>query len=525
MSAAEDRPPDPSLGGGAALVGMRPPQPQRRRLFWFAPLVVVVMTGAVFVPTLRNGFLRLAFDDDLLLLSNPQIRALDGASIWAMVTESVGSNYIPLTTFTFALHYRLWGFEPFGYHLVNVCLHAITALLVWLFAWRLTSSIWISLLAALIFAVHPLQLEAVAVPVQRKTLLAAAFFFSSLAAYQQWRRDDRLHWYVAAFFAFILAAASKPSVITLPLILLLYDYAFVDSRLRLRDKLPFFLVSVSFALLALGAAQDEDVVKAPFGGTWLTHFLVLGRMTMEYGAALFLPIALSPIYYYRYGIEYSFLTIASFTAVAFLFIAVTLRRHRYPWSFFCLWWFVLALLPQSNLIPTNQLRPDRYVYVSLFGFGLWIAVGLEQLRGLTTAGLPWRLGSRVIGITFVIFLASVTFASAPIWRNDVTAWTRVAERHPWCGMAHHFLGLAFDQSRQPANAEMAFRRAIRLDPTLTHVHLQLAVLYYTYGAREKAKAEAQLYLPHAPPDDAGRKWLEERLSDSQTTRQAVTRGE
>src|SRR5262249_18295001 len=148
---------------------------------------------------------------------------------------------------------------------------------------------------------------------------------------------------------FAAAAAAKPTVVTLPLILLLYDYVFVGGRPRLLDKLPFFVVAAAFAWAAMAASRDVGAIYPPHSGTWLGHALVAARAAMDCGAALFVPLRLSPVYYYRPGTQYDALNVLALCGVVLLFSLVTIRRRQFPWSFFCLWWFALTILPQSNV--------------------------------------------------------------------------------------------------------------------------------------------------------------------------------
>src|SRR5262249_57143095 len=126
---------------------------------------------------------------------------------------------------------QVWGLNPVGHHLTNVLLHAAAAMLLCIFLLPIAPSARAATLAALIFAAHPLQMEAVSVAVQRKTVLSGALFFLTLIAYQRWCRAGERRWYLASVGAFVLAALAKPAVVTLPLALMLYDYTFRARRI------------------------------------------------------------------------------------------------------------------------------------------------------------------------------------------------------------------------------------------------------------------------------------------------------
>src|SRR4030095_5175886 len=203
-----------------ALIVTRPPTARaaRSREARVACLALVVAASLwTFWPTVDNGFLQVAFDD-AIVVDTTEIRALDLSNLVALATRFNHAHYVPLTMLSLALDYRVWGLDPFGYHLTNVALHALTAVLVCVFLLSMMPSLVGATTAALIFAVHPLQMEAVSLVIQRKTLLSGALFFATLIAYQAWRRSGRRAHYVAAVAAFTAAALAKPIVITLPLL-------------------------------------------------------------------------------------------------------------------------------------------------------------------------------------------------------------------------------------------------------------------------------------------------------------------
>lgn len=462
-----------------------------------ALLLVAAVAVLLFLPTRHNGFLEASFDDQLIL-DDPNVHQLDGAHLWSLVTTFRHANYVPLTMLTFALQYPLSGDAPAGYHLVNVLLHAATAVLLWLFVRPLVRSAWTATLAALLFAVHPLQLEAVSLAIQRKTLLSSALVLLALIAYQRWcARRSRLA-YAASLLAFAAAAAAKPTAVTLPLLLLLYDHVFVGGRLRLLDKLPFLVVAEAFALAAVAASRAVAAIHPPHGGSWAAHALVAARALADGAVSLVLPFALSPIYYYRAGTQFDALNALALAAIVLLLGLVTARRRHHPWAFFCVWWFILCLLPQSNIFPLAQLRPDRYVYLSLAGFALGVAVALEGLARRLPNGWPWRLAPPLGGALFAAMLASVTVASIPVWRDDVSAWRRVVERNPWCATAHMMLGRVHDVRGDAAGAEHAYLAAIRAQPQVADPYLHLARLYAAQGERERAQQAARAFLARAP---------------------------
>lgn len=465
--------PPPPAGDAAA-----PGSEQRARLVAFA--VVAALTFAVFSPTLGNGFLLMGFDDRLIL-DNPEVAESSWSGVGRIFTTFRHANYIPLTTLSFAVTHRLAGFDPLAYHLVNLCLHTVNAILVWLLVRPLLASASAATFATLVFALHPLQLEAVSLAIQRKTLMSAALFLLAFLSYRSfWESGERRH-YLGALLCFALSVLAKPITVTFPVVLLLYESQFVRRRPRLADKIPFFAVAVAGALLAMQASHEVGAMKVPHGGTWPKHALMVGRVSMEYLGSLFAPFHLSPIYYYRLGTETEWTNVVCLAALVSLLVAVVWWRKRLRWTYFCLGWFAILLFPQSNVIPLAQLRPDRYLYLSLIGFGIWLAIGLQRAVAPSPQRHLGPLVPRCAAAAFVAVLAVVSFASTPIWRSDATAWARVVERHPWCAIAHQQLGLAYLQAGDAHRAASALEQALRLKPELTTARTYLARSYEAIG--------------------------------------------
>jgi len=460
--------------------------------------LIVGLALFVFWPTLRNGFLRQAFDD-AIVTDSAAIRGLTWGHLRAMATEFNHAHYVPLTMLSLAIDHHFWGLDPRGYHLTNVLLHALGAGLAYVFLCGVLRR-RAALLAALIFAVHPVQMEAVSVAIQRKTCLSGALFFLTLILYQRWKRSGGSGWYGAALCAFALAALAKPMVITLPLVLALYDYAFVDGRPHWRDKLAFLVLSLPVVAATIAAHAAVGALNPLHGGSLVTHVLMMSRVALENVTALLLPLNLSTIYYYPRADVYAPLNFAAFAAILLAGAYLIVRRRRHPWTFFCVAWIVLVLAPESNIVPLAQLRADRFLYLPVIGFGVWVAVAVERLY----AAVPrWRRAVAGIAIFLVGTLAALTRDSASIWRNDVTAWTRAVERNPWCGLAYQMLGVAEFDAGQPLRARVAFERALSLNPRLVETHLSLAKLYLRLGRPSEAAAEIERFLQLSPGNAEG----------------------
>lgn len=476
--------------------------------------VLVFLAGiATFAPTLDNGFLTLAFDD-AIILDTPALHELSARSVRSIATEFVHAHYVPLTFLSLAIDHAFWGLDPRGYHLTNIVLHALTGTLVFWFARRIAPSLFVAAVAALLFTVHPLQLEAVSLAIQRKTLLSGALFFATFLFYQRWVERRRRSDYAAALLIFAAAALAKPIVVCLPALLVLYDVCFVDGRVRLRDKVPFAVIGALAVLAAAAAHAEVGAVHPPHGGSLLSHALIVARATLESTVAVFLPLDLSPIYYYQPGSAYTPLNALALLAIVAAGVFLVVRRRRLPWTFFCFAWLALALLPESNLFPLAQLRADRFLYLPLFGPVLWLAIGIDRLPRVEMSGQPRKLPAIAIAAIVVVILGVFSRSSAGVWHDDVSAWERVVVRHPWSATARMQLGVAHASRGDAKAAELQFLEAVRLRPEMAEPHLRLAQLYLDHSANERAAPQVEKFLELAPDDPRGLE-LKRRLDSGQ----------
>ena len=290
-------------------------------------LFVFSFTFFVYTPALNNDFVN--WDDDEYVYKNTRIQYLDPQSLCWMLTSFNAANWHPLTWLSHAIDYSLWGLNPRMHHLTNVILHALNTLLVFFLAlqivnrWKtipagmssgeknrvsLTEILITGIVTALLFGVHPLNVESVAWISERKNVLSTLFFLLSLLSYISYAssilKRHRLIWFALSFLFFLLALMSKPIAVTLPLILLLLDY-YPLNRLSphyyknlqvFLEKVPFFLLSIATSVITVMAQQSGrafiSVAHLPIGSRLLNalHSLIFYLKKMA------LPQELFPLY-------------------------------------------------------------------------------------------------------------------------------------------------------------------------------------------------------------------------------------
>src|SRR5688572_22660181 len=244
-----------------------------REPVWIA-LLLVVATALAYAPIRANGFVD--YDDHVYLVENPHVQEgfTRDSLAWAF-NLGYGGNWHPLTWLAHILDVRLYGLEPLGHHLTSVGLHALSAVVLFLFWWRTTRALGPSAFVAGIFAVHPLHVESVAWAAERKDVLSVLLGLLSLCGWADWRLRRRRRAYLASLALFGLGLAAKPMLVSLPVLFLLLEVWPLRSGERvqlgtaLKEALPFF----ALALLSSGVTY---VAQGRGGALMAAEILPLG---------------------------------------------------------------------------------------------------------------------------------------------------------------------------------------------------------------------------------------------------------
>jgi tetratricopeptide (TPR) repeat protein len=447
------------------------------------PLLSLFVFAAVFVvflPVLDGQFLN--WDDDINFLHNQGFRGLGWAQLRWMWTETWMGHYIPLTWMSLGLNYTLGGMNPWGYHLGNVLIHALNAVVFYFVARRLLVAAgfsdgppvqWSAAFAALVFGAHPLRAESVAWVTERRDVLCGLFFLLAVLAYlvsldPGAGRGARFA-SIAAFAAGILC---KAQVVPLPIALLILD-VYPLRRLHggwrrlLIEKLPYFVLALVGGVVAVIATGH---------GAMFTPYAEYGpgaRLAMTgYGIAFYpwkwlWPTNLSPLYELPARVELlSSRFLIPLIATALITALLVALRRRWPAGLAAWAYSAAMVLPQVGpLHAGNQLAHDRYSYLSGLGFAVLAGGGLAWVLWAAARGKLSPLVGRVglAGAALVLLgLGSATWVQASGWRDSESLWSWAVETDPECAICYNNLALAFmDQSRMQ-EAEAAFRRSLSL---------------------------------------------------------------
>ncbi len=368
-------------------------------------------------------------DDRPLIVQNASVQGLSMENLRTIATSrSDGVNYIPLNFLSLAIDHAIFGLWAPGFHLVNLVLHIATAFAIYFLVLRIPESAGLAAAAALLWAVHPVQVESVAWISERKNILSTLFFVLAFAAYLKFSARPRARTYVLVLLLCVAALLSKVNTIVLPAMILIYEIA-IQRRLRPRDiaaALPLFACGVLVAWANLSGNTSHGA--AYHGGSLVSTLQTSSTTIPRYLVNVVAPFDLSG--YYPVTLRASWLDPTVMFAVAVVAALVALTcwlAWRGARDAFWLAWFGITLSPMLNLIPFPALMNDRYLYLPLLGALVpLLRVGEVVLRRVGAL----RFAPAAVAIVATTFVG-LTFARVPVFRNELSLWADFGLRFPY----------------------------------------------------------------------------------------------
>ena len=446
------------------------------------PLIIFAAVFVGFLSALDGQFLN--WDDDINFLDNQGFRGLGWAQLRWMWTETLMGHYIPLTWMSLGLNYTLGGMNPWGYHLGNMLIHAMNAVVFYFVARRLLIAggfssgfplLWSASFAALVFGVHPLRAESVAWVTERRDVLCGLFFLLAVLAYliSLDRGARQQGWRFASISVFAAAVLCKAQAVPLPLALIIVDVyplrrlAREGWRRLLVEKVPYVVLSL------IGGAVAIIAVK---GGATFTEYAQYGpsaRLAMTgYGIVFYpwkwlWPTGLSPLYELPARVEpLSWRFLLPWIVIALVTGFLVGVRRQWPAGLAAWTYSAIMVLPVIGpLHAGNQLAHDRYSYLSGLGFAVLAGAGLAWVLRAAVRGTLRPLVAHVglAGAALVLLgLGSATWVQASAWRDSESLWSWAVEADPECAICFNNLALAFMTRGRTREAEDALQRSLAL---------------------------------------------------------------
>ena len=484
----------------------------------FSPLLgifVILLLGTIIY---SNSFqCSFHFDDIYTIVNNEKIRNLEEVgTIW---NSSVNR---PVAFLSFAVNYHFNQLDVRYWHLVNLVIHLLNALVVWWLALLVFASPVIrnhkiaehknvlAFLTALLFVTHPLATQSVTYIVQRMTSLMALFYLLSMVFYVKGRLWDKglpvkILFFLGSFLSALLAMRTKENAFTLPFTILLFEFFFLRTRSLSRyfkDYRILLLVALFLGLaLIIPLRHSLDIFKPiiPAGhpeSVLTPYFYLLTQFSVivKYIQLLFLPVHLNLDYDYPVSTSiFELSTLFSFVfLVALVLFAVYLFKRQRIISFGIFWFFV-TLSVESSIIPINDVIVEHRTYLPSFGFFLAIVAALFALFG---ERYKWAMA----GILLLVIASNslLTFQRNKVWKDDLTLWSDVVEKSPGKARAITNRGSAYATLGEWDRAMEDYSRALQLDPKFPISLMSRGFAFKNMGKYEKAVADYSVAIEVDP---------------------------
>ncbi len=486
-------------------------------------VVLMLVTLAFYYPIVHNRFTNL--DDDAYIVRNPHVSTgLSWDNVkWAFASYETG-NWHPLTWMSHALDCQLFKLNPADHHYVNILLHAGNAILLYLLLEGATGLTWPSLMAAALFALHPVNVESVAWAAERKNVLSMFFFLLTLHAYGWYVRRESVKRYAVVASLFALGLMAKPEIITLPFVLLLWDYwplrrmgggtTVLSSQLSvlrtgpkektsdaaatvarsfsylLVEKLPLLLLGAGSGVITMVAQRAAHTVRGAPGGMRFGNAVVA---YMRYLGKAFWPVRLAAVYPHPGPLPVWEIVASVVALILMTAFVLRWRSHRYlvvGW-----FWFLGTLVPVIGVVQIGvQAMADRYAYIPYIGLFVCVIWGVAETARERRISTVWLV---VPAALVLLTLGMLSRRQIAYWHDSESLWRHtlsVTERN---FVAHDGLGRALATQGRTEEAIAEFNASEKLAAYSASAMMEFGIYEQTHGHVQDAIGQYQQSLEAA----------------------------
>ena len=485
------------------------------------------------------------WDEYHFLIANPLIKNLD---YFISPLRAAHSEYYPgligryVGYLSFALNYHFHGFDVVGYHIVNILIHILSALSLYLLVTltfrtpRLARSGIggrsgeVALFTSLLFVSHPLQIEAVTYVFQRFASLVALFYLVSMIMYVKGRlitdglppanagksRGRPAVYFLFSFIFAVLAMKTKENAFTLPLVIILYDFFFFNGPLRKRILYgaPLLLTMAIIPLTLIGVDRPLGRIigaagSATRGATYISrssYLFTQFRVVLTYLRLLAFPINQDidysyPVYhsFFNFHVLLSFLIILSIACAAFYMFFSSRRGAELRVVSFGLLFFLVALSVESGIIPIPMLIDEYRVYLPSAGMFLAAAVSVYYLSERSARKGAHRIAVLFLAVVVMLYSAAA-YTRNETWGSRIGLWQDAAGKSPGTVTPHFVLGTIYESKGDLDKAKEQYDMVLRHRPDDVDTRINLGNIYKSEGMIDKAVEQYDIALRLKPGD-------------------------
>jgi len=497
-------------------------------------IFLMVATFCIYSQVQDHEFIN--FDDDILVTESSLVQAgLTNENIIRVFTTTHFGGWQPITSISYMLDYQLYGLSPKGYLLTNLFFHIANSLLLFLILFRMTGAIWQSAFVAVVFALHPLNVESVAWVAERKNVLSTFFLLLTIWAYIRYAEKPTTKRYSLVFLLFAFGLMSKSMLVTLPFVLLLLDYWPLERfklgrremEFKIAQKDKYFngekniskLVLEKFPLLILSAlcsimtlilfekgvesvAQDPVSILTILTNVMISYFEYLWKMLWPKGLAILYAHPGNTLAVWK-GV------LCGIALLVITTISIKLIRKA-PYFVVGWFWYLGTLIPVIGFItPGPHLIADRYAYLPLIGIFVIIAWGVPELLK------EWLYRKNVLKASagiLILTLMPITWIQVSHWKSSITVFKHAIKvtdkKYPSFSVVPNHLGVALFAKQKNEEAISHYKMAIKINPDYADAHYNIGIALVAEGKNEEAISHFKMAIELKPDFAAAQKNLE-----------------
>ena len=455
------------------------------------PTLIVFTVFAVYLNTMENSF---HYDDYHSIVGNPYIRHLSNipgffkdASMFSSSPDMV--MYRPVLLTSYVISYMLGGYEMWGWHLLNIIIHALNALLFYYFSRRHMGRT-VAFTMAVVFAVHPFCAEPVNYISSRSSLLAATFFISSMLAYTCYFSSERKPFFALSLLLFFAGMLTKEPVIVLPGVLIFHDLLLskADAEDATTRLVAFFKRILPFAVLAgvyiliRRAFLLPTLPSSHIDRTVWENLLVQSEVMSMYFKHFFIPVGYSGAYEFNVA-GFSYGKMIGIVLISGLAVSAFIASRNMPLFSIGVLWFFLSILPET-LWPLNLIAADRRMYLPFMGILISIGALVDTILDAED-NLP-TVAPGICAVFIVFSLAFLTVDRNRDWSSGLTFWADAVSKCPESAVAYDSYGHYLASNAEHERALRAFRIAVYKNPNSSRANANLGITLAELGKYQDA---------------------------------------
>lgn len=460
-------------------------------MFWITkrsfPLMLfaLLVTATVMAPTLTNGWVN--WDDEAFVLNNPVVTTLsleNTKEVFTRIDDNGG--YTPLVLLSWSANYTVGGFDASAFHSTNLLLHLINVGLVFFLLFWLTGRKEVSVITAILFGIHPTQLEPVAWITARKDLLYGMFYLAGLLAYLKYV-DEKTRmsktWFAATLILFVCSLLSKGMAVTFPIILFLIDY-FKGRKNVLKcglEKVPFLMLSVAFGVIASVGQTEVGAVDDAQNISFFQSFFVACYSLTTYVFKAVIPVNLSAYHPYPFTPSQSipWFVYAAVVPTGVVVSGTLLSLWKNRNIAFGLMFFLVSVALVLQFFPVGiAIVAERFTYLANIGLFFLLALGTTSLASRFTENKKYVYAGAA---SYILALSILTFGRTGVWQDSETLWSDVIEKYPTDFLAYNNRASYYSSLNQTDLAIRDYSSALLFHQSSVQSYHDRGILYLRTG--------------------------------------------